>query len=283
MSHMLDALRRIESKTTAARNENGDCPSEVHQSSRFAADPDQQADRCEANDCADGPIAGTLPFAPSSEVVQTGPARRCGKPWAKAADQDYLELAKTVMGQLAKNREAAILFTSPGDGEGKTSTVMGLAQVLASQDSGEVLVVDGNFRRPGLADWVDIEADRGLMEVFSGEANWPEVIRPTGIDNLSLLPSRADPSVDVYPVDNANLADLLSELRREFRFVLFDGASLRYPEVAGMCRHFDGIYLVIELNRTSRSEAGQAVRIIDDCEGRLLGCVLTNEVRGEAC
>ena len=282
MSHMLDALRRIESKTTAARNENDDSPSDVRQSLHLAGDPDQEADEWEADNCADGSIVRTLAFAPSSEVIQTDPSRRLGKPSAKPADRAYLELAKTVMGQLAKNREAAILFTSPGDGEGKTSTVKGLAEVLARADSGEVLAVDGNFRRPGMADWVDVEADRGLVEVLSGQVSWPEVIQTTGINNLSILPSRADPSIDDYAVDDANLADLLRGLRREFRFVLFDGASLRYPEVAEMSRHFDGIYLVIELNRTSRSEARQAVRIVDDYEGRLLGCVLTNEVREES-
>lgn len=281
MSHMLDALRRIESKTTATRNENGDSPSEVHRELHVVADSDQEAEESDANDGADGAIVRTLPYASSSEVIQTIPARRLGRPRAKATDQAYLELAKTVTGNLA-NREAAILFTSPGDGEGKTSTVMGLAEVLARQDSGEVLAVDGNLRRPGLADWVDIEADRGLAEVLSGNANWPDEIRTTGIDNLSILPSREDPSVDACPVDNAKLADLLSELRREFRLVLFDGASLRYPEVAEMSRHFDQIYLVIELNRTSRSEAKQAVSIIDNCEGRLLGCVLTNDAWVEA-
>ena len=275
MSHMLDALRRIESKTTATRNENGDSPSEVDRELHAVADSDQEADKSDANDGADGSIVRRLPSASSSEVIQTIPARRLGRPCAKAIDQAYLELAETVTSQLA-NREAAILFTSPGDGEGKTSTVLGLAEVLARQNLGEVLAVDGNLRRPGLAGWVDIEADRGLAEVLSGEANWLDVIRTTGINNLSILPSREDPSVDACPVDNAKLADLLSELRREFRLVLFDGASLRYPEVAEMSRHFDQIYLVIELNRTSRSEAKQAVSIIDDCKGRLLGCVLTN-------
>lgn len=282
MSQMLDALRQIESKIIAARNENVDSTPEVHESFRVAPDSDPQVDSCKADESAGGPIVHTLPFAPSSEVVQTDPSPRLGRPWARETDRAYLELANTVTGQLAKNREAAILFTSPGDGEGKSSTVMGLAQALARQDSGEVLAVDGNFRRPGLAAWADIEADLGLVEVLSGEANWPEVIRTTGINNLSILPGRADPSTDVCPVDNENLASLLKELRREFRIVLFDGASLRYPETAEISRYFDGVYLVIELNRTSRSEAKQAVRIVDDCEGRLLGCVLTNQVTIES-
>ena len=274
MSYMLDALRRIESRTAAARNEDGDSPSEVNQSLPLAADSDHQADSR-----AEGAIARMLPFAPSSEVIQTDPPRRRGGPRDKTTDRAYLELAKSVTSQSAKNRDAAILFTSPGDDEGKTSTVMGLAEVLARQDSGTVLVVDGNFLRPGLADWLNIEADRGLMEVLSGEANWPELIRTTRIDNLSILPNRADPSADVCPVDNENLVELLNELRSEFRFVLFDGASLRHPEVAEMARCFDRIYLVIELGRTSLGKARQAVRMIDDSQGRLLGCVLTNDVR----
>ena len=280
MSQMLDALRQIESRMTAARNKDADIPSEVYQASRLTADSDQAADKWEADNCANESIVQTLPFTPSPEVVQADSARRLRGPWAKETDRAYFDLANAVMGQLPKSREAAILFTSPGDREGKTSTVMGLAEVLACQDLGEVLAVDGNFRRPSLADWVDIEVDRGLAEVLEGTANWPDVIQTTAINNLSILPNRADPPVDACPVDNVQLADLLNELRRQFRFVLFDGASLRYPEVAGMACLFDRVYLVIELSRTSRSEARQAVRIIDDCEGHLLGCVLTNQARG---
>ena len=126
---------------------------------------------------------------------------------------------------------------------------------------------------------MEIEPKLGLVDVLSGEATWPEVIRATKTGNLSVLPGRVVSPGDVNPMDDTKLADLLSELRREVRLVIFDGASVCCPGVARMSRHFDAVYLVIELHRTSRSEARQAVRIIDDFDGRLLGCVPTNQVR----
>jgi protein-tyrosine kinase len=286
MSQMLDALRRIESKSSSAPDENGDSPPAVHQSLRLSAGPDGPTesgethdDSGETHDCVDPPTTLTLQFATSAECIQAEPSRPSGKRWGKSADRDYLELATTVTGQLSKNPEAAILFTSPLGGEGKTSTVMGLAEVLAGQDSGEVLAVDANPGLGGLTDQLEIEPKLGLVDVLSGEATWPEVIRATKTGNLSVLPGRVVSPGDVNPMDDTKLADLLSELRREFRLVIFDGASVCCPGVARMSRHFDAVYLVIELHRTSRSEARQAVRIIDDFDGRLLGCVPTNQVR----
>jgi protein-tyrosine kinase len=289
MSQMLDALKRIESKNSTASNENGDSPPTVEpaveQSLRLSADPDgptdsgETDDSGETNDCVDPPTTLTLQFGTSAECIQADPSHRFNRRWGKSADRDYLELATTVTGQLSKNPEAAILFTSPLGGEGKTNTVMGLAEVLACQDSGEVLAVDANPGLGGLTDQLEIDPTLGLVDVLSGEASWPDVIRATEIGNLSVLPGRAVSSSDVNPADGTQLPDLLSELRREFRLVIFDGASVCRPGVARMSRYFDAVYLVIELHRTSRNEAKQAVRIIDDFGGRLFGCVPTNQVR----
>ena len=242
---------------------------------------DEAVDMWEADEAADVPVVQTIPFTAATEDHRARPAILLDAPLIEPADPAYLQLAKNIVGQFPKQREAAILFTSPGNGEGKTSTVVGLSAALASEEPGGVLAVDGNFQCPRLAGLVGIEANYGLGEVLSGQANWREMIQSARGDSLSVLPGSAGFSADVCTVNTANLADLLSELRREFRFVLFDAASLRYPEVAEMTRYFDGTYLVIELNRTSRGEARQAVRIIDNCEGRLLGCVLTNQVVDE--
>ena len=276
MTNMLDALKRIESKTTSARNEAHDSLDEDLASIRPPDDPDPPADVCEVDEDADLPLARTLPFTPSTEGREARPANPPDDPIVEAVDPAYSQLAENILGQLSRNRVAAILVTSPRDGEGKTSTVAGLAKVLALREPGGVLAVDGNFHCPGLARSVGVEANRGLGDVLSGKADWRETIQSTRENGLSILPASTALWAPEFPANTANLADLLSELRREFRFVLFDAASLQYPEVAEMTRHFDGTYLVIELNRTSQGDARQAVRIIDNCEGRLLGCVLTN-------
>ncbi len=192
----------------------------------------------------------------------------------RARDPQYSDLAREILSQLPGKRPATVLFTSPGDGEGKTTTLAPLSAAMADQMPEEILVVDANFRNPTLAGLLGIETDSGLVDVLTGVAKWQDIVRKTSVDHLSVLPGGRFPSADGTPPGGLDLAPLLTEFRRNFRLVAFDAASLSHPEVAPMSRFFDATYLVLELGDTSQHMARQAVRILDQCGGRLLGCVL---------
>ena len=51
-----------------------------------------------------------------------------------------------------------VMFTSPGDGDGKTDLLMALAPELAKHTTGSVLVVDANFRKPDLTSRLSLPA-----------------------------------------------------------------------------------------------------------------------------
>jgi len=166
------------------------------------------------------------------------------------------------------------MFTSPGDGEGKTGTVVPLAAMLAQRASAEVLLVDGNLHQPALADYLATEPDYGLADVLLGTVAWQQAVCRTVVPRLSVLPgvkfSRRGGRVPA----RWDLAPLLKELRAEYPWVLIDTASLAHREVAPMARCCTGVYLVVRLGRTARRAIAEAVRVIEDCRGHVLGGVV---------
>ena len=58
--------------------------------------------------------------------------------------------------------------------------------------------------------------------------------------------------------------------------MLIDAPSLCYPEVAPLGAWCDAVYLVVRLGSTMRRALGEAAAVIEQCQGRLRGCVVVD-------
>jgi len=149
-----------------------------------------------------------------------------------------------------------------------------LAPLLAEGLSEDVLLVDANFRRPRLADYFDLEAERTLVDVLLGAIPWREAVCGTAHRRFAILPGGRFPSPDGRPPNWVELRSVVDELRGHFRLILLDAAALCFPEVGGMSRACDGTYLVVQLGATGSRAARQAAHAIGSCGGQLWGCVV---------
>lgn len=229
----------------------------------------EQADQPPAEAIASGPTPQASPGAPLK------PDRPLARPLGPLDDEQKGPYRELAVGLLAQ-RAATILFTSPGDGEGKTSTLASLAVVLAEMGEEEIAAVDANLRSPALGNRLGIWAARGLVDVLADGADWRELVRRTSVPRLSVLPAGQLPSDHDSPPTGSKLASVLDALRTRYRVVLIDAPSLAHPEVAPWSRLCDGTYLVVQLGQTGRRAARRAVRLIERCGGRVLGSVLVN-------
>ncbi len=195
--------------------------------------------------------------------------------------QPHRDLADRIIAHWSSAGPAALMFTSVDDPEGKTITLAYLAAALAQRLAQEIVVLDVDFRSPALAAHLGVQTDRGLADVLTGRASWRNVVCKTGLKGVSVLPGGEPPTDDGGPPDGSRLAPLLAALRRHYRFVLLDTAPLFYPEVAPLTKLSDGTYLVVRLGQTGRHAARHAVRLIEKCGGRVVGCILTNAPAAE--
>jgi Mrp family chromosome partitioning ATPase len=216
------------------------------------------------SDSAGLPVA-TATADPSLPLPPSGTIRRMVLRPAEA--DPYSRLADALLAELSTADAAALMFTSVED-DGKTAVVARLAAALAPRVAGGVLAVDGNFRAAELAAHLGAEPAGGLPEVLAGTASWRDVVRPTVLRGLSVL--AGGPSAGFEP---AALGRLLAEFRQQYHLVLIETASLRHPEAAPLAAWCDGAYLVVRLGRTARRAIGEAAAAIQQCQGRLRGCI----------
>lgn len=284
MSRMLDALKQIEAKrpqgaATVLEPVSGeelasfglDRPampwSEAAEEKPMATEPP----------VAEEPVV--LESAPVEEPVATirihaGSLEPAAEEAVDERDSAYGELAASILERCRTERPQALLFTSPGDREGKTSTLVPVAAVLAKRLGEEVLLIDANVRRPGVGRLLGLSPGLGLVDVLQEVVEWQDIVCKTDVPHLSVLPGSRILVEAPWPLDPLKFATLLAQCRRHYRLILLDTPSLLHPYAVPMAKHCEGAYLFIHLGHTGRRAIRQAVELLETNEVRLLGSVV---------
>ncbi len=189
----------------------------------------------------------------------------------------YGEMAQYIKSQLAPGRPAVLLLTSPADGEGQTETLYSLAKTLVYQQFGEILLMDANFQHPGLSHIWGKAFSLGLQEVLSGATEWQKAVQKTDTPHLSILPNKGARRCEGKPSNARDWACLLEQLKTRYQLVLIDAPSLADEETAAIISQCDGIYLVIRLGYTTPQLVHDAVELIQEAGGRLLGSIAVGD------
>ncbi|MCC6125467.1 MAG: CpsD/CapB family tyrosine-protein kinase [Pirellulales bacterium] len=200
------------------------------------------------------------------------------KPEAKRERGAFGAMARNVLAQLPGEGPAALFFTSPTDGEGKTETILPLAEALIEESGRRTILVDANLHRPDLTREWRFTSRKGIFDVLAGEADWWEAVQETGLPKLSILLNNGlSPRQGIISRPLA-FSELLENLQREYRLVLIDAASLAHDETIPMLRYCRGVYLVVRLGHSSPRTVREARQVIARAGGNLLGCIAVGDV-----
>lgn len=187
-------------------------------------------------------------------------------------------MARNLLAQLPHGEAAAVLFTSPTGGEGKTESILPLAEALIEESGRRTILVDANLHHPDLThEWL-FDSRKGIFEVLTGEADWWDAVQETGIQKLSILINNGLPEKNSIVTQPLAFSELLENLKREYPLVLIDAASLAHDESIPMVRHCQGVCLVVRLGHSSRQMVHESQQIIDQAGGKLLGFIAVGNV-----
>lgn len=179
-----------------------------------------------------------------------------------------------------------ILVTSPESGDGKSTTIANLAVALA-QSGKRVLLIDADLRRPTLQSLFRVPGDIGLADVLQGEVEGLNVIRPTFVEQLSLLPSGKPPANPAELIASPRLGELLKQVEAEFDLVLIDSPPLlAVSDPCAVGRQANGVLLVVRLGKTNLITIRRATEMLATHGLPILGMVandtLSTDVHGYA-
>ena len=81
-----------------------------------------------------------------------------------------------------------LAITSPGRGEGKSTTAVNLAKAIATVGK-RILIIDCDLRRPSLHHYLHLSQEPGLTDVVKGQVTLEKAVVPTDVKNVFCLPS----------------------------------------------------------------------------------------------
>jgi succinoglycan biosynthesis transport protein ExoP len=168
----------------------------------------------------------------------------------------------------------AVVITSSVANEGKSTTACNLALTLASAGVG-VILVEGDLRRPRVADYMGLEGAAGLTDVLIGRAALDDVLQPWGRSSLAVLPSGPLPPNPSELLGSAQMTDLLTALRTRAEVVIVDAPPLLpVTDAAVLARGCDGAIIVVRHGKVTREQVTRAVDALTTIGARVLGTVL---------
>ncbi|MDP6988424.1 MAG: GNVR domain-containing protein [Planctomycetota bacterium] len=179
------------------------------------------------------------------------------------------------------NEGKIIVVTAAHEGAGTSTTAAQLARTLA-RGGERVLLVDADLETPGLHRWFgDGKDGTGLAEALAGEGEAEVELRPTDVEDLSLLPAGRTGEHPGDLVARPGAGAVLAGFAEGYDRVILDApAVLAGSGAAALAAAADGAVLVVRHNRTREAAAGEAALRLRQAGARLTGCVLVGAPKG---
>lgn len=169
-----------------------------------------------------------------------------------------------------------ISVASGGPGEGKSTTIANLA-FISAQGGYSTLIVDADLRRPVQHDIFDLSNQIGLTNYLTTEMTLDEVVVPTGVENLSLMPSGILPADAVGILNSQRMSDLVAELKLRYDMVFFDSPPvLGVSDASVLASEVDQTIIIVQHRRFPRAMLLRVKQAIVGVGGNVLGVVLNN-------
>ena len=194
----------------------------------------------------------------------------------------YRHLRTSLLLSSAGNPPKTILITSSQPSEGKTTTAINTAFMLA-QTGAAVLIIDCDLRRPRLHANFNLSNARGLTNYLSGESPIDDVLQSyEKVPNLKLLTSGPIPPNPAELLGSEEMRKLLQSLSERFTHVIIDSPpAISFTDAAILSTFVDGVILVVHGGRSSRAVVRRARQQLLDVGAHIFGVVLNN-VKTEA-
>lgn len=216
-------------------------------------------------------LVGVIPFDKSRRDHPAISFETDNSPTAEA----FRKLRTNLRFLSVDNPPRLIAITSSTPNEGKSTTAINTALVLAEAGH-NVLLIDGDMRRPSLAKYLGLVGSAGFSTLLSGAASVNDVLQETKFPRLTFLAAGSIPPNPSELLNSMTAKKVLSDLREQFDIVIVDTPPvLAVTDGAILAAESDGAILLVRAGETKREQLSHGVRILHDVGATVLGAVLS--------
>jgi capsular exopolysaccharide synthesis family protein len=168
----------------------------------------------------------------------------------------------------------SLLITSPGPGEGKSTTLANLG-VSFAREGKQVIILDMDLRRPTVHSFFELPNEKGVTDLLQNRMSIGEAVQSTGMQGLSVIAAGLPLPDPGRLVESSHVADIISDLKRQFDVVILDSAPLLVKcDALVLARAVDGLVIVVESEKTTRRAVYTLMEILARLGIKPLGFVL---------
>jgi polysaccharide biosynthesis transport protein len=195
--------------------------------------------------------------------------------------EHYRQLRGSVLKRMQQGGHKSLVVMSGMPGSGATTIVANLALALAAAEH-RVLLVDANFRRPGLHRVLGVSEGPGLADVLAGSRPLQDSIQHTENDRLHVLTAGSPDNRMFERLGTQAMGDLLRESAGQYDIVLIDVApAMVSGDALSVANRADASLLVVRAMGEKRGMVARLRNELDDARADFLG-VLVNAARSSA-
>jgi tyrosine-protein kinase len=230
------------------------------------------------------PVIGTIPQSSHMRledgkelalaVTSSGSAR------AGSAAEAFRKLRTNLAFMDVDHPPRIIVVTSPKQSDGKSTIAANLAAAIAIGGQ-PVTLIDGDLRRPTVADSLAMVDGAGLTDVLVGRVTAAEVMQDhPEVPGLQILASGAIPPNPSELLGSQTMRQLIADLAEDAMVIVDAPPLLPVTDAAVLSRSADGAIIVISHGGTLDTELAVSLNHIAQVHGRTLGIVFNRMRRG---
>ncbi len=160
-------------------------------------------------------------------------------------------------------KKQVVLITSVSRGEGKTFLALQVACALAADRRTRILLIDANFENSTVSSLLRRSDDKGLIDSLKGISPISDVIYPTELENLHLIPSGDVEKRHSLGFYKKSLGKIMEKIRSDYDAIIVDGSGiLTSTDAPIFASEADHTIIVIKSEHTRREPFAKALDIL---------------------
>jgi capsular exopolysaccharide synthesis family protein len=169
----------------------------------------------------------------------------------------------------------SIVVTSSLPREGKTTTSVNLAVVLA-QKGARVLLVDADLRRPSVHTVLGLHSSVGLSTLLTASSTAGDVTQQTPqVHGLYVIPAGPPPHHPSELLGSDRMQELIAKWEQEYDHVILDTPPvLSVTDAVSLSAGVHGVLMVVRSGSTRKDAFRRMQTLLEQVNARILGVVL---------
>ncbi|PLY04746.1 MAG: capsular biosynthesis protein [Arcobacter sp.] len=174
-----------------------------------------------------------------------------------------------------------ITITSSVSGEGKTTIVAKLAEIIAQTEK-KVVVLDLDMRKASVHKEFDVDNILGLSNYLTGQKTLEEVIAKTEQENVDLITTGPLPPNPSELILTENMKTLIEELKEKYEYIIIDTPPVGLVTDALILMNYADIsFVLVRANYTRKEFIKNLDRLAKEHSHNHIGMILNGVEIGE--